>query len=146
MGAGFKISTMFAFLKSIFTKKVSLHPDLNKSEVKRLERSLHMWVGKTRYREYSNSREDIASQLNTSKDFLNSYFRNVLKVDFNTWRTSLRVEDAKIILLEQRDLPINIVGEMVGFSDRSNFHRQFTKIVGCTPKQWRESSGNKNLI
>jgi two-component system response regulator YesN len=63
----------------------------------------------------------------------------VLKKDFNTWRTTLRIEDAKIILLDNRELPISLVGEMVGFSDRSNFHRQFTKIAGCSPKKWRES-------
>lgn len=140
MGAGFKISIMFAFFKSIFAKKGSLLPDLDKTEVKRLERALRIWVEEKRYREYSNSRDDVAGQLNTSREFLNAYITKVLKSDFNSWRTSLRIEDAKKVLLEQRDLPIHLVGEMVGFSDRSNFHRQFTKLVGCTPKQWRESS------
>ena len=140
MGAGFKISIMYAFFKSIFAKKESLLPDLDKSEVKRLERALRIWVEEKRYREYSNSRDDVAGQLNTSREFLNAYITKVMKSDFNSWRTSLRIEDAKKVLLEQRDLPIHLVGEMVGFSDRSNFHRQFTKLVGCTPKQWRESS------
>ena len=141
MGAGFKISIMYAFFKSIFAKKESLLPDLDKSEVKRLERALRIWVEEKRYREYSNSRDDIASQLGTTKEFLNLYFRRILKADFNTWRTSLRVDDAKITLLEHRELPIDLVGEMVGFSDRSNFHRQFTKLTGKTPKLWRESAG-----
>ena len=141
MGAGFKISIMYAFFKSIFAKKESLLPDLDKSEVKRLEKSLRIWVEEKRYREYSISRDEVASQLNTSKEFLNLYFRRIMMADFNTWRTSLRVADAKIILLEQKELPVNLVGEMVGFSDRSNFHRQFTKMTGSTPAQWRESAG-----
>lgn len=137
MGAGFKISIMFAFFKSIFAKKESLLPDLDKSEVKRLERALRIWVEEKRYRESCINRDQIAVQLNTTRAFLNRYFTQILKTDFNTWRTRLRIDDAKKTLLSHRELPIDLVGEMVGFSDRSNFHRQFTKIVGCSPKQWR---------
>jgi AraC-like DNA-binding protein len=138
MGAGFKISTMISFLKSLFRKNDNHRPDLDKAEVRRLEKALHKWVEERRYREYCISREEIAAQLNTSRSFLNRYFTQILKEDFNTWRTRLRVEDAKKVLIDNRELPINIVGEMVGFSDRSNFHRQFTRIVGCSPKQWRD--------
>lgn len=137
MGAGFKISIMYAFFKSIFAKKESLLPDLDKSEVKRLERALRIWVEEKRYRESCINRDQIAVQLNTTRAFLNRYFTQILKTDFNTWRTRLRIDDAKKTLLSHRELPIDLVGEMVGFSDRSNFHRQFTKIVGCSPKQWR---------
>ncbi len=116
-------------------------PSVDPAEIRRIEYALRKWVEAKRYRECNLSREAVASELNTSKDLLNAYFSTVLQKDFNTWRTSLRIEDAKKILLENRELPINLVGEMVGFSDRSNFHRQFTKIAGCSPKQWRESSG-----
>lgn len=112
---------------------------IDRDEAVRIERLLHKWVEDRRYREQDISREVVASELNTSKELLNAYFNTVLNMDFNTWRTALRIEDAKIILLDSRELPINLVGEMVGFSDRSNFHRQFTKIAGCSPKKWRES-------
>ena len=141
MGAGFKISIMFAFFKSIFAKKGSLLPDLDKTEVKRLERALRIWVEEKRYRESCINRDQIAVQLNTTRAFLNRYFTQILKTDFNTWRTRLRIDDAKKTLLSHRELPIDLVGEMVGFSDRSNFHRQFTKLTGKTPKLWRESAG-----
>ena len=129
---------MFKFLKSLFYKSESLSPDLDKGEVERLEKALQRWVDEKHYRECCISREEIAAQLNTSRTFLNRYFTQILKTDFNSWRTRLRIDDAKKTLLSHRGLPINIVGEMVGFSDRSNFHRQFTKIVGCSPKQWRD--------
>ena len=65
-------------------------------------------------------------------------------VDFRTWRTQLRIEDAKVLLLEKKNVSINVVGEMAGFSDRANFYRQFVKFVGCSPKEWRETGGGKN--
>ena len=141
MGAGFKRSYMFAFLNFKSTKTQTPRPDLDKGEVKRLETALQAWVSEKRYRECCISREEVASQLNTTREFLSSYFKHVMKMDFNSWRTSLRVEDAKKVLLDRDDLPISLVGELVGFSDRSNFHRQFTTLVGCSPKKWRESSG-----
>ena len=110
-------------------------------ELKRIERSLDIWVQEKKFRDYDKSREEIAKQLRISKEALHLYFATVKKVDFRTWRTELRIEDAKKLLLEDKKTSINIIGEMAGFSDRSNFHRQFTKIVGCSPKQWRDSDG-----
>lgn len=115
---------------------------LNDKEAARLERALQKWVDEKNYRKYDKSREEIADELKTSKEFLHHYFLNRLGVDFKTWRTQLRIEDAKKMLLEDRKISTNLVGEMCGFSDRSNFHRQFVKIVGCSPREWRESAGN----
>ena len=106
-----------------------------------LENALDQWVREKRYREYDKSREEIAAELGTTKELLHQYFIVNKGVDFRTWRTELRIEDAKKLLLEDKKLSTNIIGEIAGFSDRSNFHRQFTKIVGCSPKQWRESDG-----
>ena len=113
----------------------------NDAEFKRLERSLEKWVAEKRYREYDKSRNEIAKELNTSREMMHLYFADVLCMDFKTWRTIHRIDEAKRLLLEKRNLSVNIIAEMSGFSDRSNFHRQFTKIVGCSPKQWRESGG-----
>ena len=124
--------------KSVENGEVSL----NDKEAARLERALQKWVDEKNYRKYDKSREEIADELKTSKEFLHHYFLNRLGVDFKTWRTQLRIEDAKKMLLEDRKISTNLVGEMCGFSDRSNFHRQFVKIVGCSPREWRESCGN----
>ena len=98
-----------------------------------------------RYREYDKSRAEIAKELRTSKESLQLYLATVMKMDFRTWRTELRIEESKKLLLEDKETSINIIGEMAGFSDRANFYRQFVKIVGCSPKEWRESNGNPDL-
>lgn len=117
-------------------------PGFNDAEFKRIEKSLEIWVKEKRYREYDKSREDIAKELRTSKESLHMYFTTVKKIDFRTWRTELRIEEAKKLLLEDKTTSINIIGEMAGFSDRANFYRQFVKVVGCSPREWRESNGN----
>ena len=117
----------------------------SEAEMKRIEKSLDIWVQEKKFRDYDKSREEIAKQLRISKEALHLYFATVKKVDFRTWRTELRIEDAKKLLLEDKKTSINIIGEMAGFSDRANFYRQFVKVVGCSPKDWRESNGNPNL-
>ena len=119
-----------------------VHDDvLTGQELMRLERSIAQWVKEKRFKEYDKTREQIAKELNTTKELLHLYFSAKLGIDFKTWRTNLRIEEAKRLMLEHHDMSLNIVAELSGFSDRSNFHRQFTKIVGCSPKQWRESAG-----
>lgn len=116
-------------------------PENTEAELVRLERTLARWVEAKRFREYDKTRDEIASELHTSKEFLHMYFATKVGVDFRTWRTNLRIEEAKTLLLENKDASINIIAEASGFSDKSNFHRQFVKIVGCSPKEWRESGG-----
>lgn len=114
--------------------------ELTDPQLMRIERSLQKWVKEKRFREYDKTREQIARELNTTKEMLHLYFTTKVGVDFKTWRTGLRIEEAKRLLLENPDMSTNIIAELSGFSDRSNFHRQFTKIVGCSPKQWRETN------
>lgn len=102
---------------------------------------LDEWVRQKRYREYDKSREEIADEIGTTKELLNLFFAREVGKDFRAWRTELRIEDAKALLLSDRKISTNMIGEMVGFSDRSNFHRQFTKLVGCSPKHWRDTDG-----
>ena len=118
---------------------------INEAEFKKLESALEKWVEEKRYTEYDKSREEIARELNTSKEILHHYFVSRLGMDFKTWRTALRINEAKRLLLENKDASTNIIAEVSGFSDRSNFHRQFVRIVGCSPKQWRDSNGNPAL-
>ncbi len=118
---------------------------VNEGEFRKLERSLDIWVQEKRYTEYDKSREEIAKELNTSKEVLHHYFLMRKGMDFKTWRTMLRIEEAKRLLLDNKDASINMIAEVAGFSDRSNFHRQFVKIVGCSPKQWRDSDGKPVL-
>ena len=118
---------------------------VDQAEYRKLEEALEKWVGEKRFREYDLSREDIARELGTSKELLHQYFTLKKGIDFKTWRTMLRIEEAKRLLLENKEASINIIAEVSGFSDRSNFHHQFVKIVGCSPRQWRDSDGNPEL-
>ncbi len=124
-------------------KKEELTTDKKKREREfaKLAKSLDIWVANKRYREYDKTREEIADELSTSKEVLQLYFLIVMKQDFRSWRNELRINDTKKMLIEDEEISINAIREQCGFSDRSNFYNQFTKVVGCSPKKWRETNG-----
>ena len=106
-----------------------------------LEKALERWVAAKSFRDHTATREKIAEELHVTKEELNHYFSEKVGADFRTWRAAIRIADAKTLLLENKDAPISIIAEVCGFSDKSNFHRQFVKFVGCSPKEWRDSGG-----
>lgn len=112
--------------------------DHNELEFRKIEKNLSRWVEQKKFCEYDKSRDEIAQSLNTTKEMLHVYFMMRVGKDFKTWRTELRVEEARKLLLDKPDVSTNIIGEQAGFSDRANFHRQFVKIMGCSPKEYRE--------
>ena len=134
---------------AIFQKKRKKGPAAEKEpEIKSegnftaLSKALDKWVKEKRFREYDKSREEIADELGTTKELLQIYFSDRLGMDFRIWRTELRINDAKDMLLKHKNYSINFIADIVGFSDRSNFHRQFTTSVGCSPKEWRDTDGH----
>lgn len=140
-----------AFAHDALTGKIFLKADSKKKkdevrfnkdrEFAKLDKALEEWIESKLYCEYDKTRDQVAEELHTSKEILNMYFSTRIGVDFRTWRTTLRIEESKRLLLENKGASIHIISEASGFSDKSNFHRQFVKLVGCSPKVWRDTDG-----
>ena len=127
-------------------KKLNAANEPNQTAINEAEFAIEKWVRLKKFSEYDKSRDEVAKELNTTKEYLHLYFTTRKGVDFKTWRTELRIEEAKRLLLENKELSTNIIGEISGFSDRSNFHRQFVRFVGCSPKKWRDSDGRPETV
>ena len=96
------------------------------------------WVKAQGYRLPHRTLQEAARHIGTDSVNLHRYCINSLGMDFRAWRTSLRIEDAKKLLLQEPGLSSSQIGLRVGVQDRSNFFRQFTAITGLTPDQWRQ--------
>ncbi len=111
----------------------------NHMNVKELEfkKALDVWVDEKRFSEKDAGVEEIAQSLGADISFLRYYFRTYIQEDFRTWRSRLRVNEAKQMLEEDPQLSLSEVCMMVGFNDKGNFHRQFQKFMGTTPANYR---------
>lgn len=107
---------------------------------------VEQWFSKLSNLRYNMTLDDLSFQFGIPKRSLLNYFQNVLKKDFRTFKTEYRIDYAKEMLLENEDLNVADIAEIVGFKDKSNFHRQFKKQVGCTPCQWRNSGGHLEVL
>ena len=113
------------------------------AEFDRLDRVIPEWVERKGYWTPAKTISGVAEQLGTESVILQRYCHERLHVDFRTWRTALRVEDAKKMLLENPEAPASSIALKVGFSDRSNFLHQFRALTGLTPTEWRHSQTGK---
>lgn len=102
-----------------------------------LKSAIGKWVEDKMFLHDDMSRDDIAASLGTDRSFLSSFFHDCMKIEFRVWRTQLRIEEAKKLLLDNPDVSVSKIGQMVGIPDRSNFQRKFIEQVGSSPKEWR---------
>jgi AraC-like DNA-binding protein len=80
--------------------------------------------------------EDMAQYLNIGRTTLSGMINKEENVNFNTWIGMLRVDEAIRIFNENPEYTIAQVSEMVGYSEPSNFSRQFKNIIGQSPSEW----------
>ncbi len=106
----------------------------------RLQQTINKWVREKQFLHADMSRDDIAKSLGTDRDFLTLFFQCRMKTEFRIWRSQLRIEEAKKLLLQYPDMSISKIGHSVGIADRSNFQKKFVDLVGMSPKEWRKQN------
>lgn len=109
---------------------------------RQLKDALEKWVENKEYCRGDVAVDDIVRTLGTNRNFFRYYFRNHMPVDFRTWRNELRVAEAKRIIKEHPEISLDEVCKMTGFNYHSNFHRQFQKITGETPFDYKNNLNN----
>ncbi|MBO4635303.1 MAG: AraC family transcriptional regulator [Bacteroidales bacterium] len=113
---------------------------LSDKELRLLDRITREWVNGKGYRMADRTVDTAAQRMGTTSILLHRYCLQRMGKDFRTWRTELRMEDAKQMLLEEPKTTASCIGRRVGVTDRSNFFRQFTAYTGSSPEQWRQSN------
>jgi|GEM_PF-2635632 AraC-like DNA-binding protein len=138
------METLVGRLRRIFSwKKTNKTQTFRPSSwrMERLEKSLDDWQARQGWREPVRTVGEAAERLGTDTGTLYAYFRERIGLDFRTWRTRLRLEDAKRMLADNPLLPPADAARLCGFSNRSNFSRQFLAYTGLTPAEWQKRAG-----
>jgi len=88
--------------------------------------------------------EQMAQRLKVGRTTLSNFINNEEKMKFNAWIGLLRVEDAKRLLVEYPQCSVAEIAEQVGYSELSNFSRQFKLITSLSPSAWRQEQLKKS--
>lgn len=104
----------------------------------RIANAVDQWVEQKSYTKPLPTLESLAADIGIPPDQLKVHIRIRARKSVLGWRKALRIREARQLLLEYPDVPISVIGEMVGIDDKSNFKRQFEQLVGMSPRAWRE--------
>jgi len=84
----------------------------------------------------SISREDIASSLKVSADYLGKVFKKESGIHLGTYINERRIHESKIILTGSDRVKISDVAKSVGLNDAYYFSRLFKRYTGLPPKEY----------
>jgi len=72
-------------------------------------------------------------------NYISQLFKKETGVSFVQYLHHYRIEKAKELLKKDGGLPVQVIGNQVGFENPQHFMKVFKKLVGCTPGAYRES-------
>ena len=95
------------------------------------------------YTTESLSLNDAAAVINVSPNYFSAVFSQEMNMTFIEYVTKKRMDKAKK-LLRQTDIHTAEIAMEVGYKDPHYFSFVFKKTQGCTPREYRNDSGNKH--
>ena len=81
--------------------------------------------------------KDIADEMGLNPNYLGHVFKGSTQMSINDYVNQVRVNKAKS-LLKNSDLLIYQIADRVGFNDPQYFSTVFKKLVGISPKEYKE--------
>lgn len=103
-----------------------------------LIRAILAYIGNN-YQNNAMSLETIADEFKLNYTYVSHFFKEQMGETFGNYIAKLRIEKAKKILLETNK-SVGDIAEMVGYTNSTAFIRNFKKVEGMPPGQYRESS------
>ena len=101
------------------------------------------WVEQKKFCRPDITIKDAAQEIGTNHSYLSAYINGQLDMTFQVWLNTLRIEEAKKLLLEDHRMSIEEIGVQVGIPQGYNFSRWFKTITEMTPYQYRRSNAIK---
>jgi two-component system response regulator YesN len=83
---------------------------------------------------------ELANHVYLTANYVSFLFRKETGMTITEYIIDLRVSKAKELLLNQLELKTYEVGQAVGYPDAAYFNRLFKKVVGTTPRMYREQT------
>lgn len=103
-----------------------------------LESKVDAWLQKRSYVNPEITINQVHAELCVSASILNYYIENVKGISggFRKWIQTLRIEEAKRLMIENPNVTLDSIAEQVGLSNGSALARAFKSLTGTTPTEW----------
>lgn len=105
-----------------------------------IKKALDAWVNEEKFLKQGLTIEMVAMELNTNRTYLSNYFNQIEQQTFRLWINFLKIDKAKKLLLKHPDMLVVEIAGLSGYSDSSNFNKQFVKSTGISAQTWRKQN------
>lgn len=105
----------------------------------KIEKELDSWIKREKFLEEGITIMTLCNEFNTNRTYLSQYINTTYNCSFRDFIVTLRIEEAKKILLADLTQDISEIAENTGFSSTSNFYRSFKKLEHMTPNTYRKN-------
>lgn len=110
-----------------------------------VETAIKNWIEKKRFTNPELTIEDLVKETSFNRSSLTNYINGVFGQSFRSWLNSLRISEAKAIMIKNPEYSHETVADMTGFSSRTYFIKVFKDKEGLPPVEWMEKQKqNKN--
>jgi len=111
-------------------------PTLQDFDMEIISKAVDRWVKGRNYVRTGLTIPKVASEMRLPRYQLVMWLKTTEWELFNPWLASLRIEEAKRLLLDHADWSNDTIAHRCGFSSRSYFQRVFKKVTGLTPAEY----------
>lgn len=80
----------------------------------------------------------LAEEVYLTPSYLSKLFKTETGETITDFLISVRIDRAKEMFRDRSSLKTYEIGEKVGYGDPAYFNKVFKKVVGCTPKEYRD--------
>ena len=101
------------------------------------------WVKAKAYTHEQFTLEELAARLYTNKTYLSTFIKDEYDMNFSGWVASLRIDEAKRIMLKEPEKRLQEVAFECGFSSLAYFSSVFSKSEGISPSAWQREFSRK---
>lgn len=122
----------------LIPEKEGVVPILKGDTYIQISKKITKWVEGKNYLTAGVNIQLISNQILTNRTYLSAYINSTYGISFKDWIASLRIEEAKLLMLEDRSKTVAEIAHEVGFASPTSFTRAFTRRETIPPLKWRE--------
>ena len=107
-------------------------------------RIVNILLKKKKYKDKDYSAKRLAEDLGTNTRYVSAVVNVCFDMNYTSLVNKYRIDNAKALLVDKRyrNLRMEEISDMVGFSNRQSFYAAFYKYTGITPKQYKLDGGD----
>lgn len=87
----------------------------------------------------------LATLVGSNRTYVSKAINSCSTLNFSSWLAKYRIEMAVQMLSADPSISLTDLSEMIGYDNRSRFHRHFVAVVGLTPAEFRKQQAAGNM-